>query len=125
MSRQLVVHVTHHEETDCAVLTVEGDIDRTSSPLLREAIRGLIEESRPRIVLDAGGITFCDSNGLRTLLGGMTMTFDAGGWMRLAGVRGPFERLLRMTDLYSFFAIDSDVVGSLRRASGGSVPGRE
>lgn len=125
MSRQLVVHVTHHEETDCAVLTVEGDIDRTSSPLLREAIRGLIEESRPKIVLDAGGITFCDSNGLRTLLGGMTMAFDAGGWMRLAGVRGPFERLLRMTDLYSFFAIDSDVVGSLRRASGGSVPGRE
>ncbi|MER7132371.1 STAS domain-containing protein [Streptosporangium saharense] len=125
MSRQLVVHVTHHEETDCAVLTVEGDIDRTSSPLLREAIRGLIEESRPRIVLDAGGITFCDSNGLRTLLGGMTMAFDAGGWMRLAGVRGHFERLLRMTDLYSFFAIDSDVVGSLRRASGGSVPGRD
>ncbi|MFD0883903.1 STAS domain-containing protein [Streptosporangium algeriense] len=125
MSRRLVVRVTHHEEAGCAVLTVEGDIDRTSSPLLREAIRELVQGSRPRIVLDACGITFCDSNGLRTLLGGMTMTCEAGGWMRLAGVHGPFERLLRMTDLYGFFAVDPDVVGSLRRISEGSAPGPE
>ncbi|GAA3111375.1 STAS domain-containing protein [Streptosporangium carneum] len=119
MSRELVVQVTHHEEADCAVLTVTGDIDRTSSPLLGDAIRELITGRRPRIVLDVAGVTFCDSNGLRTFLSGMTLTCDAGGWMRLAGVRGHFERLLRMTDLYGFFAIDPDVLGSLRHASGG------
>ncbi len=124
MSRELAVDVTYHEETGCAVLTVTGDIDRTSSPLLRDTIRGLVAECRSRIVLDVEGVTFCDSNGLRTFLSGMTLTFDAGGWMRLVGVRGHFERLLRMTDLYGFFAIDTDVVGALRHASGGGPSNR-
>ncbi|MEU7991561.1 STAS domain-containing protein [Streptosporangium canum] len=123
MSRELVIRVTHHEETGCAVLTVTGDIDRNSSPLLRTAIGELISAQRARIVLDVGGVTFCDSNGLRTFLSGMTSAFEAGGWLRLAGVRGHFERLLRMTDLYSFFSIDADVLGSLEHASrGGSRP---
>ncbi|MEV8631919.1 STAS domain-containing protein [Streptosporangium sp. NPDC051023] len=125
MSKELVVHVTHHEEADCAVLTVVGDIDRTSGPLLRDAIRGLVADHRPRIVLDVEGVTFCDSNGLRTFLSGVTLTCDAGGWMRLAGVRGHLERLLRMTDLHGFFAIDSDVVGSLRHISGDRTSGQE
>ncbi|MEV7010547.1 STAS domain-containing protein [Streptosporangium sp. NPDC051022] len=119
MSEELFVHVTHHEEAGCAVLTVTGDIDRTSSPLLRNTIHELVANRHVRLVLDVEGITFCDSNGLRTFLSGMALAFDAGGWMRLAGVRGHFERLLRMTDLYGFFAIDPDVVGSLQHASGG------
>ncbi|MDP9865678.1 MULTISPECIES: STAS domain-containing protein [Streptosporangium] len=119
MSRDLVIHVTHHEEAGCAVLTVEGDIDRNTSPLLREAVRGLVSGGNVRIVLDVAEITFCDSNGLRTFLSGMALTFDAGGWLRLAGAQGHFERLLRMTDLYSFFSIDADVVGSLKYASDG------
>ncbi|GAA4223271.1 anti-anti-sigma factor [Streptosporangium album] len=94
-----------------------GDIDRNSSPLLRESIRGLVDDGHIQIVLDVGGVTFCDSNGLRTFLGAMTMLFDTGGWLRPAGVRGHFERLLRMTDLYSFFSIDPDVVGALKYAS--------
>ncbi|WP_406312576.1 STAS domain-containing protein [Streptosporangium sp. NBC_01639] len=119
MSRDLVIRVTHHEEAGCAVITVMGDIDRNSSPLLRESIRGLVDDGHVQIVLDVGEMTFCDSNGLRTFLSGMTTVFEAGGWLRLAGVRGHFERLLRMTDLYTFFSIDADVLGSLKHASRG------
>ncbi|WP_433243654.1 STAS domain-containing protein [Streptosporangium sp. CA-135522] len=119
MSRDLVIRVTHHEEAGCAVLTVMGDIDRNSCSLLRERIHDLVSDRHTQIVLDVGDVSFCDSNGLRTFLSGMTMAFDAGGWLRLAGVQGHFERLLRMTDLYGFFSIDADVVGSLEYASRG------
>lgn len=118
MSRELLVRVTRHPEAGCVVLTVIGDIDRTSSALLRDAVGDLLAGRHTRLVLDVEGITFCDSNGLRTFLGGMARAVEAGGWMRLAGVRGHFERLLRLTGLYEFFTIDADVAGSLRHARG-------
>ncbi|GHH70199.1 hypothetical protein GCM10017673_21680 [Streptosporangium violaceochromogenes] len=122
MSRELLVRVAHHPEAGCAVLTVTGDIDRTSSALLRDAVGDLLAGRHTRLVLDVEGVTFCDSNGLRTFLGGMTRAVEAGGWMRLAGVGGHFERLLRMTGLYDFFTIDADVACSLRNARGPQGP---
>ncbi|MDP9848513.1 STAS domain-containing protein [Streptosporangium lutulentum] len=117
MSRELSIDVDHHERPGCTVVTVIGDIDRNSSPLLRETIQELISAHRTRIVVDVGGITFCDSTGLRALLSGARTTSEAGGWLRLAEVRGHLERLLRMTDLYSRFPIDADVADALKHSA--------
>ncbi|MFB9706366.1 STAS domain-containing protein [Streptosporangium sandarakinum] len=116
MSRELFVDVAHHHDAGCAVVTVTGDIDRTSSPLLRGAVDRLVSGGQARIVIDVKDVTFCDSTGLRTFLSGMNATFEAGGWLRLAGVGGHLERLLQITDLHSFFIIDPDVAGSLASA---------
>jgi anti-sigma B factor antagonist len=117
MSRELSVDVDHHERPDRTVVIVSGDIDRNSSPLLRDTIQELIFTHRTRLVVDVGGITFCDSTGLRALLSGARTTSEAGGWLRLARVGGHLERLLRMTDLYSRFPIDADVAHSLDHTS--------
>jgi anti-sigma B factor antagonist len=117
MSRELSIDVDHHEHPGCTVVIVRGDIDRNSSPLLGATIQELISTHRARLVVDVGGITFCDSTGLRALLSGARTTSEAGGWLRLTGVRGHLERLLRMTDLYSRFPIDVDVADSLNHAS--------
>ncbi|MFF0308090.1 STAS domain-containing protein [Streptosporangium sp. NPDC004379] len=116
MSRELFVDVSHHHDAGCAVVTVTGDIDRTSSPLLRGAVDRLVSGGQAHIILDVEGVTFCDSTGLRTFLSGVNTTYEAGGWLRLAGVSGHLERLLQITDLYTFFAIDTDVARSLASA---------
>jgi anti-sigma B factor antagonist len=112
MSRELSIDVDHHERPGCTVVTVGGDIDRNSSPLLRDTIQELVSTHRTRLVVEVGGITFCDSTGLRALLSGARTTSEAGGWLRLAGVRGHLERLLRMTDLYDRFPMDADMADS-------------
>jgi anti-anti-sigma factor len=121
MSRELSIGVDHHEHTGCTVITVTGDIDRNSSELLRATIERLVSDRHTRIVIDAGNISFCDSTGLRALLSGMRVTSEAGGWLRLAGVSGVLERLLRMTDLYGWFPVDADVIASLGHARGRSL----
>ncbi|MBB2914729.1 anti-anti-sigma factor [Streptosporangium becharense] len=118
MSRELFIDVDHHERVGCTVLTVMGDIDRNSSPLLEDAIRRMVSTRRTRLVIDAEEITFCDSSGLRVLLGGIRVTSEVGGWLRLAAVGGNLERLLRMTDLYGRFPVDADVAVSLGHAHG-------
>ncbi|MGC5015955.1 STAS domain-containing protein [Streptosporangium sp. DT93] len=116
MSRELSIGVDHHEHTGCTVITVDGDIDRNSSVLLRTTIERLVSDRHTRIVIDAEGVSFCDSTGLRVLLSGMRATSEAGGWLRLAGVSPVLERLLRMTDLYAWFPVDADVTASLGHA---------
>lgn len=117
MSRELSIDVDHHERTDCTVITVVGDIDRNSSGLLKESIERLVSDYRPRIVIDAEGITFCDSTGLRILLSGARVTSEAGGWLRLAGVSDVLKRLLQMTGLSSWFPVDPDVATALDHAA--------
>lgn len=125
MSRELSIGVDHHERTGCTVITVNGDIDRNSSVLLRTTIERLVSDRRTRIVIDAEDISFCDSTGLRALLGGIRVTSEAGGWLRLAGVSPVLERLLRVTDLYAWFPVDPDVTASLchARSRGLQSPG--
>ncbi|MEU0481710.1 STAS domain-containing protein [Streptosporangium sp. NPDC006013] len=117
MSRELSIGVDHHERAGCTVISVAGDIDRNSSELLRETIERLVSEYRPRIVIDAQKITFCDSTGLRVLLSGVRMTSEAGGWLRLAEVSDVLERLLQITGLHAWFPIDADVAASLSHTS--------
>ncbi len=117
MSRELSIGVDHHGHLDCTVITVTGDIDRNSSELLRETIEQLVSDYRPRIVIDAGGITFCDSTGLRILLSGARVTSEAGGWLRLAGVSDVLKRLLQVTGLFTWFPVDPDVAASLDHAA--------
>ncbi|MEU3169705.1 STAS domain-containing protein [Streptosporangium sp. NPDC006930] len=117
MSRELSIDVDRQEHADCAVITVVGDIDRNSSELLRETIERLVADHRPRIVIDAEGITFCDSTGLRVLLSGARVASEAGGWLRLAGISDVLSRLLQMTDLSTWFPVDPDVTTALDRAA--------
>ncbi|WP_329086831.1 MULTISPECIES: STAS domain-containing protein [unclassified Streptosporangium] len=117
MSRELSIDVDHHGHADCTVITVAGDIDRNSSGQLRETIEQLVSDYRPRIVIDAEGITFCDSTGLRILLSGARVTSEAGGWLRLAGISDVLKRLLQMTGLSAWFPVDPDVATSLDHAA--------
>lgn len=117
MSRELSIDVAHHELAGCTVISVAGDIDHNSSALLRDTIEASVSGYRTRIVIDARQITFCDSTGLRTLLGGVRVTSAAGGWLRLAEVPDVLKRLLQVTDLYNWFSVDADVAAALAHAT--------
>ncbi len=51
-----------------AVVTVIGEIDMSSVSQMSGAVERLLVDAPPRIVLDLGGVTFCDSQGLGTLV---------------------------------------------------------
>ena len=61
----LTVEVT--EAAPLARLTVSGEIDSSSAPLLREELDALLEGELSELTIDLGGVTFLDSAGLCVL----------------------------------------------------------
>ena len=88
-----------------AVLLLVGEIDMATVDDLREATTQLVGESAERIVLDFGGVTFCDSQGLSVLISLHREVAAAGGRLVLANLGEFMERLLEITGLRGAFEV--------------------
>ena len=61
---------THFYEDGTLVISLSGEIDHHEAKKVRSEIDRLIDEYRPnQLILDLGGIVFCDSSGLGLIMG--------------------------------------------------------
>jgi anti-anti-sigma factor len=60
--------ISVRNEPSEAVVTLVGEIDMSTAPKLSSTITELFTDAPPRVVLDMAGVTFCDSQGLGTLV---------------------------------------------------------
>ncbi|MEV6653653.1 STAS domain-containing protein [Streptomyces sp. NPDC051219] len=79
-----------------AQVTVGGQIDIETAPALRARALELISQGHSHLILDLGGVTFCDSSGFNALIGVLRCAKDVDGSLALAAVP---DRLARMLDL--------------------------
>lgn len=90
---------------DTVVVAVEGELDLHSSTLLTAAIDDALTRD-PRVVeVDAGGLTFADSAGLRALLSAREAAEQQDVVLRLGRISQPLARLLDMTGLREVFGV--------------------
>jgi anti-sigma B factor antagonist len=95
--------------TLAVVITVEGEIDMGSAPTLSELLNGALEVDRPSVVIDMSGVTFIDSQGVRSLLIAEHRARQAG---ILLVLRSPSKRvrdLLMLLGVDSMFYVDPPV----------------
>jgi anti-sigma B factor antagonist len=64
--------------------TAAGEIDFDTHRRLLDTLIGEIDRGHVRIVLDLGGVTFCDSTGLGALVRLCRETAARQGWFRVA-----------------------------------------
>ncbi|MBB2909081.1 anti-anti-sigma factor [Streptosporangium becharense] len=114
MTTPLAVSVREHD--GACVIVLVGELDKLSSPLLRDALTARFDRGASRVVLDVAGLRFCDSTGLWVMLDFRRRAGEAGGCLRLAGATGVLERLLTLTGLTGVFPLDPDVPAALRAA---------
>ncbi|WP_169951378.1 STAS domain-containing protein [Microbispora sp. H11081] len=89
-------------DDDVVVIRMFGDLDLVSASSLRACLAEAVGlRTPPRIVVDAGGLRFCDSTGLSVLMGALTAVRATGGRLALSGAHGRFARMLRITGLDS------------------------
>ena len=92
-----------------AVVTLAGEIDMLTAPRLAATVNDLLTEPPPpRIMLDLGGVTFCDSQGLGTLVVLSRKATTAQSVLVLTNVAGFLMRVLDITGLRSALMIHSD-----------------
>jgi len=60
--------ITVRRTPEEVVLSLAGEIDMLTAARLSNIVNDVLTTPPPRIILDLGGVTFCDSQGLGTLV---------------------------------------------------------
>jgi anti-anti-sigma factor len=107
---------------DVTVMTVRGHLDIDSSPQLRSALEGLLSTDVRRLVLDLGGLGFCDSVGLSALVDAHRAVQARGGFVRLAAPSPFLTRVLGVVGLFGRLAIYDTLAGALADEPPGGRP---
>jgi anti-sigma B factor antagonist len=84
-----------------AVLKLAGEIDMLTAARLSSVVNDILTEPPSRIVLDMAGVTFCDSQGLGTLVVLSRKSSHAQTVLTLTNVGDFLQRVLDITGLRS------------------------
>ncbi|CUR55778.1 Anti-anti-sigma regulatory factor (Antagonist of anti-sigma factor) [metagenome] len=82
-----------------AVLRCVGRLNMVAAPRLRATIEQAVADGQSRVVVDLSGVTFVDSSGLGSLIGGLKVARTAGGDLRIAGPPEQVMTVLKLTNL--------------------------
>jgi anti-sigma B factor antagonist len=119
MTTRSIAHPTQAEAepTGIAVVAPEGELDLATAPAL---CARLARTRADRVLLDLDGIDFCDSAGLRTIVGAAQEAVIHGGRLVVvAPPASPPAKLLALTGLEEFLTVAGDREAGFERLGRG------
>ncbi|MCX4514149.1 MULTISPECIES: STAS domain-containing protein [unclassified Streptomyces] len=90
-------------EPDIVVLAVAGELDHDTAEPLRTALDEAVASGARRILVDCGGLLFCDSTGLNVLLRARLAAQENEARVELAALRPQVARMLAITGAGAVF----------------------
>lgn len=100
--------ITAQRTVDETILNLAGEIDMLTANRLSNAVNEALSDAPQRIVLDLGGVTFCDSQGLGTLVVLSRKASHAQSLLVLTNVGDFLIRVLDITGLRSALMIRNE-----------------
>ena len=110
----LLVH--EFREGEATTLTLHGELDAHTGAHLEARLAELAAAQRHRIVLDVGGLTFCDTHGIRILISGHMRASDRCGWLRLVRADWRIRKLLSLLPAIEVPGIFESITDALAEA---------
>jgi anti-sigma B factor antagonist len=95
--------------SDYPVVTLHGEADIYSAPVLRDGLSALIESGTKAVVVDLTEVAFLDSTGLGVLVSARNAATEAGSTLPIACNDGRILKLFRITGLEQVFDIHPSV----------------
>lgn len=86
-----------------AVIELMGELDHRTAPEVRAALPGVDLRPGQQLVLDLGGLTFCDSSGITVLIAARNHALAAGAFIALTAVPDRVGRIFRIVGLEQVF----------------------
>jgi anti-sigma B factor antagonist len=93
-------------EGDEATLTLTGELDPHTAPLLAAQLEGLADDGVTSVVLVLSGLGFIDSSGLRVVIAADRDLAERGGRLVLRSPSETVRRLLDITGLLDHLTTD-------------------
>ncbi|HEY3942142.1 MAG TPA: STAS domain-containing protein [Acidimicrobiales bacterium] len=87
------------------VLSVRGDIDVATAPVLRDRLQSRVAQGSATVVVDLLGVSFLDSTALGVLIGALKRCREAGGELRLVINEARILKVFEITGLTEVFVI--------------------
>jgi anti-sigma B factor antagonist len=101
--------VTERDEAGVHVIAVAGELDIATAPDLCVRLDNSRMARRPRLLVDLSDVDFCDSTGLRALLGAASEVRAHGGRFAIVCPSdGDVARLLHIVGAAEWMAIHQD-----------------
>jgi anti-sigma B factor antagonist len=100
--------------SSAALVTVGGDVDLHSAPILRDELTALAEADVPSIVLDLSDATFLDSMALGVILAAKKQLTAEQGQLELVVPTPEIRRIFEITMLDRVFALHETRAEALR-----------
>jgi anti-anti-sigma factor len=94
-----------HSVTE-TVIALEGELDLSSTELLGQCVNTVLEKHPESVAIDARGLTFMDSSGLRSLLLARASANEAGVAFRIDNVPPGLLRKFERTGVNAVFLDD-------------------
>ncbi|MEE1762696.1 STAS domain-containing protein [Streptomyces sp. SP18BB07] len=91
------LNIYRHDRGNRALITLAGDIDLESAPLVRAALARCLSDGIRIVDVDLTPVTFCDCSGLKAFLDAAQRTTEAGGILRLHNPPPTMGRTLDLT----------------------------
>lgn len=106
MSDEAPLSVDAAVEGSVARVTLRGELDLDRAAALAEQLSGLTTQGATAVDIDASGLNFIDSSGLRALLSAREQLDAAGASLRLTSISPAVERVLEMTGTRALLVAD-------------------
>jgi len=91
------LNVYRHDRRKRALITLAGEIDLDTAPLVRESLDKCLRDGIRTIDIDLTAVTFCDCSGLNAFLYASQQTMEAGGALQLHYPPPLVARLIDLT----------------------------
>ena len=96
--------IKERQAGDVTILDLSGSVRiGEGSIALRNAIRGLVEGGKNKILLNLGGVNYMDSSGIGELVSSYTAINKEGGQLKLLSLTQKLRDLLTITKLLTVF----------------------
>jgi anti-sigma B factor antagonist len=104
------LEVKERQVGDVTILDMRGAIRiGEGSVALRDAVRGLVNDGKKKVLLNLGGVNYMDSSGVGELIANYTTLSREGGQFKLLNLTDRIQNLLVITKLLTVFdAYDSE-----------------
>jgi anti-sigma B factor antagonist len=110
-------------EDGVTIVALEGEIDLSCSPELRELLHAHAKARRPALVLDFSKVRYIDSSGLATLVEYVRLAQDYLGRFGLAAVDERVRTILdlvRLSEVFPIFPTVAEAKSALTAAAPGA-----
>ncbi|MEX2274640.1 MAG: STAS domain-containing protein [Actinomycetota bacterium] len=94
-------------QDDRTVMTLEGEVDLSTAPALRQQLASIVDGGADHVVVDLRQVGFMDSTGLGVLMGAHLRLRERDGDLSIVAEEGPVLRVLTLAKLTDVFPVSS------------------